>query len=111
MTAEWPTVAKFQREIEAEMAQGALESEGIAAIVWKDDAGGMYPSFQPVEGVELRVSPEDLEEARGILAALAQSGGEAEGDEATEGEDDEDGEDDDDGEDDEDDLPAPDGGE
>ncbi len=93
MRAEWPTVAKFQREIEAEMAQGALESEGIEAIVWKDDAGGMYPSFQPVEGVELRVAPEDLEEARGILAALAQSGGESEDDDTAEDEDEPEGDD------------------
>jgi hypothetical protein len=75
---EWPTVAKYQNEVEAEMAQGALGAEGIAAIVWKDDAGGMYPSFQPVFGVAVRVAPENLERAQAIVAALAQSGGEEE---------------------------------
>ena len=81
---EWPTVATFPSEVEADMAQGALGADGIEAIVWKDDAGGMYPSLQPVYGVALRVAPEQLERAREILAALAQGGEEAEGEEGTE---------------------------
>jgi hypothetical protein len=81
---EWPTVATYQNEVEAEMAQGALGAEGIEAIVWKDDAGGMYPQFQPVYGVALRVAPEDFERARAIVSALAQSGTEPEEREAGE---------------------------
>ena len=35
----------FYSRIEAEMAAGLLESEGIPAMVMADDAGGAYPSL------------------------------------------------------------------
>ncbi len=40
----------FSNRIEAEMAAGLLESEGIEAMVMADDAGGTYPMLQFVRG-------------------------------------------------------------
>ncbi len=60
-------IAEFENEFEAEIACGHLKSEGIDAIVLKDDAGGMFPSLQGTEGVHL-LAPQDQEEnARRIL--------------------------------------------
>jgi hypothetical protein len=57
----------FPNRIEAEMAAGLLESEGVEAIVMADDAGGAYPSLQFVRGVRLMVYREDEARAREIL--------------------------------------------
>jgi hypothetical protein len=61
----------FPNRIEAEMAAGLLESEGIEAMVMADDAGGTYPMLQFIRGVKLMVAPEDEARAREILAAMA----------------------------------------
>jgi len=61
-------VARFSTRMEAEMAAGLLEAEGIAAYVSADDAGGAYPSLQFIRGVRLIVLPEDEAQARAILA-------------------------------------------
>ncbi len=61
----------FYNRIEAEMAAGLLESEGIEAIIMADDAGGTYPMLQFIRGVKLMVAPEDEARAREILAAMA----------------------------------------
>ena len=61
----------FSNRIEAEMAAGLLESEGIEAMVMADDAGGTYPMLQFVRGVRLMVFKEDEARAREILAAMA----------------------------------------
>lgn len=60
----------FYSRIEAEMAAGLLESEGIPALVMADDAGGAYPSLQFVRGVRLMVAAEDAYRAREILKAM-----------------------------------------
>ncbi|MFH1597171.1 MAG: DUF2007 domain-containing protein [Pseudomonadota bacterium] len=70
----------FPSRIEAEMAAGVLESEGIEALVMADDAGGAYPMLQFIRGVRLLVAPEDEALAREILEAMAQG---AETDEAS----------------------------
>jgi hypothetical protein len=62
----------FSSRIEAEMAAGLLESEGVPALVLADDAGGAYPSLQFVRGVRLLVAAEDAYRAREILAAMAE---------------------------------------
>ena len=64
----------FSNRIEAEMAQGILESEGIEAVVMADDAGGTYPMLQFVRGVKLMVAAEDKARAKEILAAMAEGG-------------------------------------
>ncbi len=64
----------FSNRIEAEMAAGLLESEGVEALVLADDAGGTYPMLQFVRGVRLLVFKEDEARAKEILAAMAQPG-------------------------------------
>ena len=64
----------FSNRIEAEMAAGLLESEGIEAMVMADDAGGTYPMLQFIRGVRLMVFKEDEARAKEILAAMAEAG-------------------------------------
>ncbi len=64
----------FPNRIEAEMAAGLLEAEGIEARVMADDAGGAYPMLQFIRGVRLLVAPEDAYRARQVLLAMAESG-------------------------------------
>jgi hypothetical protein len=64
----------FANRMEAEMAAGWLESEGIEALVMADDAGGAYPMLQFVRGVRLMVAAADEGPAREILAAMAAGG-------------------------------------
>lgn len=61
----------FYNRIEAEIAAGLLESEGIETMVMADDAGGTYPMLQFIRGVKLMVAPEDKARAREILDAMA----------------------------------------
>jgi len=67
MEHEQVVVGEFENEIDAEIAKGHLESAGIKASVIKDDAGGMFPSLQNTEGVQLSVDQTDEEKARIIL--------------------------------------------
>jgi predicted Fe-Mo cluster-binding NifX family protein len=62
----------FYNRIEAEIAAGLLESEGIETMVMADDAGGTYPMLQFIRGVKLMVAPEDKARAREILEAMAE---------------------------------------
>jgi hypothetical protein len=62
----------FYNRIEAEIAAGLLESEGIETMVMADDAGGTYPMLQFIRGVKLMVAPEDKARAREILDAMAE---------------------------------------
>jgi Putative prokaryotic signal transducing protein len=61
-------VEKFSTRLEAQMAAGLLEAEGIFSFVSADDAGGAYPQLQYLGGVRLIVFPEDEKRAREILA-------------------------------------------
>jgi Putative prokaryotic signal transducing protein len=61
---------KFSSRIEAEMAAGLLESEGIPAMVMADDAGGTYPPLQFIRGVRLMVAAVDRYRAQEILKAM-----------------------------------------
>ncbi len=63
----------FPSRIEAEMAAGWLESEGIEAMVLADDAGGAYPMLQFVRGVRLLVYREDAYRARQILKEMTEA--------------------------------------
>ena len=62
----------FPSRIEAEMAAGLLESEGVPAMVMADDAGGAYPMLQFIRGVRLMVYREDAARAREILKDMAE---------------------------------------
>lgn len=57
----------FDNELTAKLAVSRLESQGIGALVQKDDCGGVYPPLQMTRGVRLRVRPEDLNVAKAIL--------------------------------------------
>ena len=60
-------VAEFENEINAEIAKGHLEFEGIEASIAKSDVGGMFPASQYAEGVQLLVDKTEEERARTIL--------------------------------------------
>ena len=66
-------VENFSTRMEAEMAAGVLEAEGVYALVTADDAGGTYPPLQYLRGVRLIVSPEDEKRAREILTDWRQA--------------------------------------
>ncbi len=65
-------VEKFSSRMEAQMAAGLLEAEGIYTFISADDAGGAYPPLQYL-GVRLFVLPEDERRAREILADWRQA--------------------------------------
>lgn len=62
-------VGKYENEIDAEIAKGHLEASGIPAFIIKDDGGGMFPSLQNTEGVQLVVAEAQREKAEIILQA------------------------------------------
>lgn len=62
-------VGEFENELDAEIAKGHLEASGIPAFILKDDGGGMLPSLQNTEGVQLVVAESQTEKARSILQA------------------------------------------
>jgi hypothetical protein len=63
-------VGTYPTRADAELAQAALEVEGIQSVVSSDDAGGAYP-FDLSGGARLVVSEEDAERAAAILAPEA----------------------------------------
>jgi hypothetical protein len=67
MKGQQVIVGEFENEIDAEIAKGHLESAGIKASIIKDDAGGMFPSLQNTEGVQVSVDEDEEEKARIIL--------------------------------------------
>jgi Putative prokaryotic signal transducing protein len=64
-------VASVASRIEADLIVGLLRSQGIAAAVSADDAGGQEPQLQ-LGGVRVLVAPADQEPARRILAEAQQ---------------------------------------
>jgi Putative prokaryotic signal transducing protein len=61
-------IGSFASRAEAEIVVGLLESEGIAASISADDAGGAYPSFEFVSGAQVLVDESDARAARDALA-------------------------------------------
>lgn len=64
-------IASFGNRVEAEIARAKLESEGILAAVYADDAGGYDPQFTMTRGVQVVVADKDAEEAIEILGLPA----------------------------------------
>ena len=62
-------VGEYENELDAEIAKGHLEASGIPAFILKDDGGGMLPSLQNTEGVQLVVAEHQKDEAGKILQA------------------------------------------
>jgi len=60
-------VGNYENELDAEIAKGHLKASGIAASIIKDDGGGMLPSLQNTEGVQLLVAETQKEKAEKIL--------------------------------------------
>jgi putative signal transducing protein len=69
MADDYVVVRRFTTEVEAELARAILESNGIAAAVLRDDAGGMLPAMSLLSAVRLVVGPADAEAAREVLDA------------------------------------------
>jgi len=67
MSEEVVVLRVFNNEIEAGMAQQVLQEGGITAFVFKDDAGGMEPQLQRINGVRLVVSRFDARRAHKLL--------------------------------------------
>ena len=60
-------VGEYENEIDAEIAKGHLESSGISASLIK--GGGMLPSLQNMEGIQLVADETHSEKAKKILQA------------------------------------------
>ena len=60
------TVGNFLNRVDAEIACGALQAEGIEAMVAADDAAGTRPHLW-LSGVGIRVHANDAERAKQIL--------------------------------------------
>jgi hypothetical protein len=68
MTGLTEEVARTGSASEAQIIAGFLESNGIAAAVSIDDAGGLEPQWQLTQGVRALVARDDVAEARRIIA-------------------------------------------
>lgn len=64
------TVRTFPREIEAEMARGHLEAQGITCTVLKNDLGGLHPLRNRIYGFRLVVFRADRQRAEETLQAM-----------------------------------------
>lgn len=71
MDDETAVVRTFRSRLEAEMAQGLLEGEGIRSQVTADDIGGQMPGMLPARLAVLR---EDRERAERILDEAGMEG-------------------------------------
>jgi len=69
MATAYVVVRRFTTEVEAELARAILESNGIKAIVLRDDGGGMLPAMSVMSAVRLVVAPADAEAAHDVLEA------------------------------------------
>lgn len=64
--SELVVLRDFLKKGEAEIAQGALQAEGVKSIIQADDAGGEEPGLW-MGGVKLLVRPQDVDIANEIL--------------------------------------------
>ena len=67
MTDALVNLHTFDNRQEADLAKGALEANGIHAIVSSDDAGSQEVSLQFVRGAKLLVNREDYLRAKSVL--------------------------------------------
>jgi len=61
------TVVQYPTRVEAEHVLEFLGNNGIDAILWSDDAGGLNPAIGFVESYAIRVNPVQEELARELL--------------------------------------------
>ncbi len=61
-------IRNFNNRLEAEIAKGYLEAEGLDVSISTDDAGGMYPQLALMSGgVRLLVDDTDMLKAEALL--------------------------------------------
>ena len=60
-------VHEEQDEAAARIVAGFLQSHGIEATIFEDDAGDQIPSFEETLGVQVLVPSGDAERARALL--------------------------------------------
>jgi hypothetical protein len=65
-------IGNFLNRVDADIARGALEAEGIDATVAADDAAGTRPHLW-LSGVRIWVRAEDAERAKSILREAEQA--------------------------------------
>tara|TARA_Y100001934_G_C12349171_1_gene774394 strand:- start:326 stop:757 length:432 start_codon:yes stop_codon:yes gene_type:complete len=62
------TVRSFEKAIEAHMVKSRLESEGIPVYLFDEHTVGLNPLFNlSVDGIKLKVHPQDVELAQEII--------------------------------------------
>jgi hypothetical protein len=64
--SELVVIGTFLTQIEADLAQGALEAAAITSMISADDAGGQRPHLW-MGGIRLLVRAEDAEQAAQVL--------------------------------------------
>lgn len=64
----YESIATYPTELEAEVAQATLAAAGIESYLKFEDTGGMLPSLQQSEGVEILVEHDHVIEARALLS-------------------------------------------
>ncbi len=67
---EMAEVGHFIAPVEADLARGFLESQGIPARIARDAAGGARPDLSGMTGIRLLVPASLADEARELLAAV-----------------------------------------
>ncbi len=60
-------VKTYSSRHEAELAKGILAVNGITAVIFGDDCGGIHPCLSFSTGIKLSVKEEDVEESKIIL--------------------------------------------
>jgi len=58
-------ISTFRSTVDAQIAQGILDEEGIESMIRSDDVGGMYPG---IAGADLLVRAKDAERAQKALS-------------------------------------------
>lgn len=61
------TLVQVSSRLEGDVIVAKLEDEGIRAIVYADDGGGMVGPLVHMQPVQVRVMESDLEDARRVI--------------------------------------------
>jgi hypothetical protein len=60
-------IVTLPNDLEAHLAQATLSAAGIVSVLKFEDVGGMFPSLDNSDGIELMVDVKDVEEATNLL--------------------------------------------
>ncbi len=66
----WVVIRTFSSRMEAEIARGALEANGVTCRINSDDLAGLRPHLALSSGVQLLVAEADVEAANQLLELL-----------------------------------------